>query len=118
MRHSSWVGAGAASLILLFLLILPSYALDRCNDYIADVKIQHYKYFGIDFPYHYGVAQLEAESRCRPNVTAKDKGMGIGQFMPATWKGIKDQLGEPDLDPYNPEHAIKAQAFFMWQIHK
>ena len=99
-------------------MVTPLSALDRCNDYTTDVRIQHYKYFGIGYPYYYGVAQLEKESRCRPSARAFDGGMGIAQFMPRTWTWVKKELKEPNLNPYRPDHALKAQAYYMWRIHK
>jgi hypothetical protein len=36
--------------------------------------------------------------------------------MPATEKEVERYLGE--LDMYNPEHAIKAQAFYMSRLHR
>lgn len=106
-------------LILLF-LILPTknvFSLERCMHYRTDVRIQHTKYFGIGFPYWYGVAQLQKESACRPNVTAFDAGMGIAQFMPNTANYINTLMGE-SLDPYNPQQAIKMQAFYMSRLHR
>lgn len=60
---------------------------------------------------------MKQESACRSNVTAFDAGMGVAQFMPATAKEIKKQMGHPEFDPYNPEHATKMQAFFMHKLH-
>lgn len=104
--------------ILILLFISPVYALDRCADYIPDVRSAHARYWGYDYPWWYGVGQLKQESACRANVTAFDAGMGIAQFMPATAKEIKRLMGQPNLDPYNPEHAIRMQAFYMYRLHK
>jgi hypothetical protein len=51
-------------------------------------------------------------------VTAFDAGQGVAQFMPATTKYVRKLMGEYDLDPYNPEHAIKMQAFYMSYLHR
>lgn len=107
-------------LLVLFLLILNfdySYALDRCQDYIIDVKNQHIRYFGPTYPWWYGLGQLTQESTCRPNLTAFDGGQGIAQFMPATAAGVNKQLGER-LNPYNPHDAIRMQAYYMSTVHK
>lgn len=93
-----------------------AYALDRCQQYVHGVRTQHFKYFGLNFPYWYGVGQLKQESRCRANATAFDGGKGLAQFMPATESAAEKYLGE--LDMYNPVHAIKAQAWYMAQIDK
>lgn len=93
-----------------------AYALDRCQDYVTDIRIQHTKYFGLSYPWWYGVGQARQESACRANVTAFDAGMGLTQFMPRTWAGVEKDMGVK-LDPYNPEHSIRAQAFYMRQLH-
>jgi hypothetical protein len=103
-------------LSLLFFLP-PAYALDRCEAHVQSVRVEHTKYFGIQFPYWYGVAQLRTESACRTNVTAFDAGMGIAQFMPKTSQYIQSLMGEA-LDPYNPKQAIRMQAFYMSRIHR
>jgi len=90
---------------------------DRCQDYVTDIRIQHWKYFGTSYPYWYGVGQARQESACRANVTAFDAGMGLTQFMPRTWREVESDMGMK-LDPYNPEHSIRAQAFYMRQLHK
>lgn len=104
-------------IMLMVILISPLFAKDRCIDYVGDVRIQHVRYFGIGFPYWYGIGQLIQESGCRPNITAFDGGKGLTQFMPKTEEYIEDLMGE-QLNMYNPEHAIKAQAFYMSRLHK
>lgn len=104
------------TLVIILLLVTPVQALDRCQDFVTDIRIQHWKYFGLNFPYWYGVGQARQESNCKPHVTAFDAGMGLTQFMPATWRGVEKYLGH--LDPYNPEHSIRAQAWYMYQLHK
>jgi len=88
----------------------------RCVFWIQTVRVEHTKYFGIQFPYWYGVGQLETESNCRSSITSFDSGQGIAQMMPKTAKYINSLMGE-DLDPYNPKHAIRMQAFYMHRIH-
>lgn len=95
----------------------PPYALDRCRDYVPDIRIQHTKYFGLSYPWWYGVGQAQQESACRASVTSFDAGMGLTQFMPATWAGVEKDMGIK-LNPYNPEHSIRAQAFYMHQLHR
>ena len=102
--------------LILLLVAVPAHALDRCEAHIKDVRVEHTKYFGIQFPYWYGVAQLKTESACRTNITAFDAGQGIAQFMPKTAQYIQSLMGEA-LDPYNPRQAIRMQAFYMNRIH-
>lgn len=103
--------------LILLLVAVPAHALDRCEAHIKDVRVEHTKYFGIQFPYWYGIGQLKAESACRTNITAFDAGQGIAQFMPKTAQYIQSLIGEA-LDPYNPRQAIRMQAFYMNRIHR
>lgn len=104
-------------LVLVLLLASPLNALDRCQSHIQAVRVEHTKYFGIQYPYWYGVGQLKQESACRSDVTAFDAGQGIAQFMPKTSQYIQSLMGEA-LDPYNPKQAIRMQAFYMNRIHR
>jgi len=106
-------------LVLLILFLFPTFGmtLDRCNDFKEDVRIQHTKYFGFDFPWWFGIGQLKQESGCRANTTAWDLGQGIAQFMPATAKYINSLMGE-NLNPYKPEDGIKMQAYYMSIIYR
>jgi len=104
-------------ILLILLMAVPAEALDRCVTHIKDVRVAHVRYFGFQYPYWYGVGQLKQESACRSTVTAFDAGMGIAQFMPKTSQYIQSLMGEA-LDPYNPKHAIRMQAFYMNRIHR
>lgn len=115
LRRDVWLILGLLfGIVLAF--TLDAYGLERCKQYVHVVRQQHEKYFGLDYPYWYGVGQLQQESNCRADVTAFDGGMGLTQFMPATVRGAEKYLGP--LDMYNPSHAIRAQAWYMSQIHK
>ena len=103
-------------LAMMVIGILYAHGADRCQDYVTDVRIQAFKYFGTDFPWHYNLGQLRQESNCRDNITSFDGGQGIAQMMPATERDIEKLFGE--LDMYNPEHAIRAQAYYMSRLHK
>ena len=103
-------------LAMLVVGLLYAHGADRCRDYIIDVRSAHTYYFGSNYPYWYGVGQLRQESNCRPDITAFDGGQGISQMMPATERDIEKALGE--LDMYNPEHAIRAQAWYMARLDR
>jgi hypothetical protein len=105
------------AILLTFLFAYMAHGANRCEAYIKDVRVEHTKHFGLLFPWHYGVGQLQQESACRASVTAFDAGMGIAQFMPKTSRYIQALMGET-LDPYNPKQAIRMQAFYMNRIHK
>lgn len=108
-------------LLFLFLLLcfLVTYVMasDRCQQYVQDVRKANAYYFGYDFPYWYALGQLRQESNCRGELTAFDGGMGIAQFMPATEVYIENKMKAP-FNPYNPKEAIKANAFYMYSLHK
>ena len=89
---------------------------DRCNEFKTDVRIEHTKYFGSGYPWQYGLGQLRQESSCRADSTAFDLGQGVAQFMPKTSEYIQSLMGEK-LNPYNPQSAIRMQAFYMYRIH-
>lgn len=92
------------------------YALERCKQYIPEIRKWNAHYWCLQFPYHYAVGQAQQESNCRADVTAFDAGQGLFQFMPATEKYVESYLGK--LDIYNPSHAIRANAWYMRQLHK
>ncbi len=104
-------------ILLLLLITVPSYGLDRCQEFIPDVRQQHIRYFGWNYPWWYGVGQLKQESGCRDHITAFDLGQGAAQFMPATVKEVNRLMGE-NLDPYKRPDALRMQAFYMTRIHR
>lgn len=109
--------AALAMLAIILSLLAPFLrAADRCSMLVQQVRVEHTKYFGMQYPYWYGVGQLKQESACRTNVTAFDQGQGVAQFMPKTAQYISSLMGEA-LDPYNPKQAIRMQAFYMNRIH-
>lgn len=91
--------------------------VDRCAKHVQDVRREHFKFFGIDYPYWYGVGQLKQESGCRADAVSFDGGRGIAQFMPLTEREVEGVL-KADVDLMNPKHAIMAQACYMAKIHK
>lgn len=61
-------------------------------------------------------AQVKAESLFQAGVTAPDGGMGLAQFMPATWRWAQD-MGwvAKGASAYDPAAAIKGQhAYMVW----
>jgi hypothetical protein len=102
--------------VVIVLLLRPTYGNDRCALLEKDVRVEHTKYFGFQFPYWFSLGQLKQESCCRPDLTAFDGGMGVAQFMPKTERYVESLMGEK-LDPYNPKQAIRMQARYLYQIH-
>lgn len=105
------------TLLFFFLLVSSIPSVDRCIEYSTDVRSQHTKYFGMGFPWIYGLGQLRVESGCRGTATAWDLGQGIAQFMPQTTKYINSLMGK-NLNPYNPANAIHMQAYYMSLIYR
>jgi hypothetical protein len=94
----------------------PVRAVHPCSSYALSVRTAHFHYFGLDYPYWYGLGQLQQESSCREKAKSFDGGKGLAQFMPRTWEEIAGQIEV--TDPYNPVHAIKAQAYYMSRLHR
>jgi hypothetical protein len=106
------MGIFAWGLILVLVATSNSLASQRCFSYAQEVRRETLAQQGPEYPYWYNIAQLEAESNCRPDITANDGGQGLSQFMPATEGYVEKLMGE-DLDMYNPSHAIRALVFYM-----
>ena len=113
-----WTAIVLFALVIGILLVFAKQALptDRCEMLVQDVRVEHTRYFGIQFPWHYSVAQLSQESACRANITSFDGGAGLAQMMPKTSQYIQSLMGEK-LNPYNARDAIRMQAFYMYRIH-
>lgn len=99
------------NLILSLFLISNAYALERCNEYIPDVRSFHRQYFGLNFPYYYSVAQLEKESACRHHILSSDRegSEGLAQITYKVWRQqlIKEGIQEIKTIP----NHLKAQAY-------
>jgi hypothetical protein len=107
---------------ILFLAILiasvtDAFALNRCKQYIPEIRKWNEHYFGFNYPYHYAVGQAQQESNCRGDVTSFDGGEGLFQFTGSTKNWTREQMHE-SLNFYNPSNAIKAGAWYMSRIHK
>lgn len=108
--------AALATLAVILFFANQVWGSTRCALLVQDVRVEHIKTFGLQYPYWYGVGQLEQESACRTTVTAFDQGQGVAQFMPKTSQYIQSLMGEK-LDPYNPKQAIRMQSFYMGRIY-
>lgn len=97
--------------LLSFMLMQAGANEKRCLKLAPEIRKAHSFYFGLDFPYHYSVAQAEKESQCRHNVLSRD-GIGSEGFAQITFYIWKSQLSKAGITEINsiPNHA-KAQAF-------
>lgn len=78
-----------------------------------DVRALCQKYGGTLWSVIY--AQCWRESRFNEKAHAADGGMGISQFMPATWKEWAGELA----DPYDPDVCLQAHAkYFTWLVQQ
>lgn len=105
---------------LVFILLFLSatlWAADRCNSYTQDVRKAHYKVFGLDFPYWYGVGQLKQESGCR-DILSKDGigSQGLPQITYRWWKPFLTSKGITDIGSVG--NQLLAQAYIMQDAKK
>lgn len=68
-----------------------------------------------EYPWYWNKAQLIAESNLNPNARSPVGAMGLGQFMPNTWKDMERQLKIAG-SAYSPSLSIQANAYYMRQL--
>ena len=97
--------------ILLFLYAMPLVA-DRCNSYKQEVRKAHYIVFGVDFPYWYGIGQLQQESNCR-DVISKDGigSQGLPQITYRIWQTYLQHNNIYNIDTI--QNQLLAQAYIL-----
>lgn len=102
--------------ILLIIVNITSYAKDRCQDYIPDVRQASIQYLGLQYPYWYNIGCMISESNCRPDIVSFDGGIGLYQFTPST--GVLKDISRFGIivDPYNAQSSIRGQAFYISRI--
>ena len=97
---------------MCLLLLTPwvAEALERCQQYSQEVRKAHSYYFGVDFPWHYSVAQLQQESNCR-DITSRDGigSQGLAQITYRWWNKPLAKAGIPDIT--STSNQFRAQAF-------
>lgn len=92
-------------------------AIERCEALRQPVRVAHAKYFGVDYPYHYSLGQLQQESNCR-NVISRD---GVGSEGPAQityrlWASALKKQGINEIRSTN--NHTKAQAYINYAMHR
>ena len=102
--------------ILLFLFATLSEA-DRCNSYIQDVRKAHFKVFGLNYPYWYGIGQLKQESLCRDVISQDGVGsQGVAQITYRIWQKFLKEKGIHHINTIS--NQLTAQALIMKNCKK
>lgn len=104
-------------LILLAVDLCAGGSIQRCNQYVQEVRRAHWEQFGVDYPYQYGVGQLVQESGCRNILSLDGVGSeGLPQITYRLWQkpliayGVKSIRAIPD--------QLKAQAIIMHSVYE
>ena len=101
------------NLLLLFVTNSQATPNQRCENLVQEVRMQHAAIFGLDFPYHYAVGQLQQESNCR-NIISNDGvgSQGVSQVTWSMWGNYLQKKGIDDLS--STENQIKSQAYINY----
>lgn len=107
--------------MLRLLFILPfltsTLLADRCSQYVQEVRKEHYRVFGLNYPYWYGVAQLKQESLCRDIISRDGVGsQGLAQITYRVWRRYLSDKGVPDIKSVS--NQLRAQALIMSNCKK
>jgi hypothetical protein len=104
------------TIVLLIIAMSFTYA-QRCELYIQEVRKAHYSQFGLDFPYQYGVGQLQQESGCR-NIISNDgvSSEGLPQITYRVWQKPLRAKGIESITAISDQ--LKAQAIIMHSVYK
>lgn len=101
-------------LIILFNCKMSS-AIDRCQEFIPDIRQYSLQYLGPTYPYWYNVGCAMSETNCRSNLVSFDGGIGLFQLTPST--GITKELSKYiPVNPYDAKSSIRAQSYYMFLI--
>lgn len=105
--------------LLLCVLILASnaFSLERCASLKREVRLAHWRAFGTNFPWQYGVGQLHAESGCRDIISNDGAGsQGVAQITYKLWKKVLDANGITEITSL--PNSLRAQAVIMKSVHR
>lgn len=110
-------------IILLTLWGSPIVSANPLRNAIYDAQIRKWNsFYTPSLPWYWNKAQLVAESNLKPNAVSPVGAMGLGQFMPATWKEVSRELkfGEEGISnsptAFAPALNIQAHAYYMAKL--
>lgn len=104
-------------LLFMSLFLFVTLSADRCQSYVQDVRRAHYKVFGLDYPYYYGVGQLKQESLCRDAISRDGVGsQGVAQITYRVWQKYLSKNGVMHLNSIS--NQLDAQALIMRDCKK
>lgn len=106
-------GKRSWTLLVAALLVCAPTAAMATSKYDDDIDLFAKKYMrGPDAPL-WLKAQLMQESSLNPNARSPVGAMGLGQFMPYTWREVCARLTLCHKSPYNPSASIEAAAYYQ-----
>jgi len=102
---------------IALILAVRAYSSTRCIRYSQQEKLAHYEVFGIDYPYWFGIGQIQQESGCR-NILSKD-GIGSEGLPQITFRVWKNYLKKYKIYSVGSvKNQIRAQALIMRDCKK
>ena len=105
------------SVVMLTLWGSPTVSANVLRNTIYDAQIRKWNsFYTPSLPWYWNKAQLVAESRLNPNAVSPVGAMGLGQFMPATWKDVSRELKFGEATAFAPALNIQAHAYYMRQL--
>lgn len=114
------VNKGFKALLCIILLTLwgsPTVSANPLRNTIYDAQIRKWNsFYTPSLPWYWNKAQLVAESNLKPNAVSPVGAMGLGQFMPATWKEVSRELKFGEATAFAPALNIQAQAYYMAKL--